>query len=87
MSVSILSKTAFGDKRVHIISFVAEAAETNIDTGLEYVEAYSVGVKSAATFAYYMFNNKDSSNVASNGYIGVSGLAAGDDFFITCYGR
>lgn len=87
MSVSILDKISMGNKKVHAISFVAEAAETNIDSGLEYIDFYTVGVKSAATFAYYMFNNKNSSGTASNGYIGVSGLAAGDDFFIVCYGR
>jgi hypothetical protein len=87
MSVSIIDKSVFGNKRVNVISYVASGAEDNITTGLDYVDHFSVGIKSCATSAYSMHENVDSSGTASNGGIGVSGVASGDYFFIYAYGR
>lgn len=87
MSYDILDKTVFGNKRCYVLSFNASGAEENITTGLQVVDHFSVGIKSAATFAYTMQHNKNSSGTASNGMIGCSGLAAGDEMFIYVYGK
>lgn len=87
MSVSILDKLSVGNKRLHVISYVASGAEDNITTGLSIVDHFSVGTKSAATFAYSMLPNVTSTATAGNGTIGVSGVASGDWFYIYAYGR
>lgn len=87
MSVSVIDKQLFGNKRLHVISYVASGAEDNVTTGLQLVDHFSVGIQSVATSAYSMVKNTDSSGTASNGGIGVSGVAAGDHFFIYAYGR
>jgi len=87
MSVATLDKQVFGNKRLLVLSFNASGAEENIVTGLQYVDHFSVGIKSVATSAYSMQQNVDSSGTASNGSIGASGLAAGDEMFIYAYGR
>ena len=86
-TVSTVKKTVFGDMRVHILDVTADGAESNIDTGLEYVDAFAVGAQSIATSAFTLKENADSSGTASNGYVGVSGVASGDAFFITVYGK
>lgn len=87
MSAGIIEKTVFGNKRCHIISFSAGGAEEEIDTGLSVIDHFHVGIKSVATSAYTMQNNKDSSGVAANGTIGCSGMASGDEMFIYVYGK
>ena len=87
MSVSVTKKTVFGDQRVHFISFVAGAAEENIATGLNFIEHFSVGIKSVTTGAYFMDKNVNSTLTVANGTIGVSGVVSGDHWFIAVYGR
>lgn len=87
MSVEILNKVNMGNLRVHAISYVASGAEDNITTGLDYVDFFVAGPKSVATSAYTIQQNKDSSGTASNGSIGVSGVASGDEFHVVAYGR
>lgn len=87
MTVSILDKTVFGNKKVHVISFVASAAEENIVTGLQRVDAFAVGAQSVTTGFYKMKANVNSTSTVANGTIGVSGLATGDQMYITVYGK
>lgn len=87
MSAGVIDKTVFGNKRVMVISFSAGGAEENITTGLDYVDHFSCGVQSVATSAFTMKTNQDSSGTASNGSIGVSGVASGDQMYIYAYGR
>lgn len=87
MSVSILDKVSFGNKRCHIVSFVAGGAEENLTIGMSYIDHFAVGIVSATTSFYAMKKNEDSSGTASNGNMGVSGLATGDHFYIYCYGK
>lgn len=68
----------------------ADGAESELETtssGMKYIDYFHVGVQSMATFAYTMKANLDSSGVASNGCFSVSGVASGDLFYLTLYGR
>lgn len=82
-------KTTFGNKKVVLITAVSDAAETNLDTGLSYVDAFTIGFKSCSTGTAlpHMAANKNSSGTASNGKIGISGVTSGDEYFIVAYGR
>lgn len=87
MSVEILNNSNIGNQRLVQISYVASGLEDNIVTGLDFVDCVIASPKSVTTSFYSIKQNEDSSGVASNGGIGASGLAAGDEFHITCYGR
>ena len=87
MSVSFLDKFSIGNKLCHVVSYVASGAEDNLTIGMSYVDHFAVGIVSCATSAYTMKKNEDSSGTASNGNLGVSGVASGDHFYIYCYGK
>ncbi len=59
--------TVFGNKRVMLINAVSDAAETNLDTGLDVVEHFTLGIKSAATGTAlpHIAINVDSSGTAA----------------------
>ena len=87
MSVSIIEKDVFGNKKVHVISFSASAAEENIVTGLQRVDAFTVGEQSVTTSFYKMKANVNSTATVAYGTIGVSGLVTGDQMYIVAYGK
>lgn len=79
-----------GRRKVATYEVTADGAEANLtaaSTGMKYIDYFHVGVQSMATFAYTMKANLDSSGVASNGCLSVSGVASGDVFYISLYGR
>jgi hypothetical protein len=86
-TVTTKKKTVFGDMRVHILDVTTDGAEDNIATGMSVIEGFAVGAQSIATSAFSLNENVDSSGTAANGTIGASGLASGDAFFLTVYGR
>lgn len=83
---SVIEKTVFGNKRVHILSITADSAEANINTGLSVVHAYSIGPCTMATTALSLFKNVLSTGTAANGYIAASAAAANDVFYLTVFG-
>jgi len=84
---SIIEKTVFGNKRVHILSITADSAEADIDTGLNVVQAYSLGPITMTTAAITLFKNVRSTGTAAGGYIGASAVTANDKFYLTVYGN
>ena len=79
--------TVLGNKRVVLMDVTTDGAEDNVDTGIDVIDAFTVGIKSVTTSFYMMQENVDSSGTASNGTIGMSGLVSGDEFFLVVYGR
>ena len=80
--------TVFGDKRVIGLKIVADAATQTIETGLGVIEWYGAGMHSSmATFGVKVAINSNASGVQSMGVLGLSGCAAGDEFYVTVYGR
>lgn len=89
-TVSILDKTVLGNKRVNFLKVTCDGAEdtiTKAQTGLEYIDSYSMGPSTMSTAAISIFPNTDSSGVASFGAFGVSAAAANDVFYMTVFGR
>jgi len=86
-TTSFLTKTTFGNQRVHFIRVTADAATGVVDTGFDVVEMFSVGNQSstAATEKYAM--NELCAGTASVGNIGITGCTSGDEYMLTVYGR
>jgi hypothetical protein len=85
---TMVAKTVFGDKRVHLIRVTPDATSGTVDTGLSYIDAFAVGAQSCTTTGFRSFPNSDAANSNTvNGEIGVSGAVSGDVFFYTVYGR
>ena len=77
-----------GSQRLKILHVTADSAEANIETGLAIIDSFQImgghfGLGSLPS----VVANKNSSNTASNGNLGVSGLAANDVLYIHLYGR
>lgn len=83
---AINHKTTFGNMKVVLMSCTADAAESNILTGLSKVFQYSISPQSLTSGAPKLFANKNSTGTAAQGYIGASGFTSGDVFFLTVYG-
>lgn len=81
------NKTVFGNKRVNVMKVVADAATQNVETGLGYIDGYTMGPQSIATANPSIIANLGAGATALNGTLGMSGLASGDEMFITVYGR
>ena len=79
--------TVFGNQRVVMMSITADGAEAEVETGLDVITAFSVGVQSFSSSSQAFKANEDSSGAAANGTVGISGVASGDEFFIVCYGK
>ena len=82
-------KSVFGNKAVVILKVSADGAEANISTGLGHIDAISVAMISCATGTAlpHLAINSNSSGLASEGVLGVSGVTSGDVFHVVCYGR
>lgn len=81
--------TALGNKKVAILKVTSDAAEGNIESGLKYIDAitYALISCSTGTALPHLSPNSNSTGVAANGTLGVSGLTSGDSFHVVCYGR
>ena len=81
--------TVFGNKRAVLMKCTADAATQTVETGLSVIEAYSLGAfaSMASQTGRYVFINSNTTGIASNGVLGCSGFAIGDDFYVTVYGR
>ena len=80
-------KSVLGNKRVVFLTITADGAEAEIVTGLDVIDAFSVGVQSYSSSSQAIKINEDSSGVAANGTLGISGVASGDEFVVICYGK
>lgn len=81
--------TVFGNKRAVGLKLTADAATQTVETGLSVIEWMSLGTygSMASQTGRYVFINSNASGVGSNGVLGCSGFAAGDDIYVTVYGR
>lgn len=86
-TVSMVVKTVHGNERCHHIRLIADAATQTVETGMKVIDAIAVGICSASTAALKVYPNSNASGVQSFGVLGISGCAAGDNFFVTVFGR
>lgn len=88
-TVTKIALFSVGNKRQSVHKIVVGAASSSgvVDTGLGYVDAYAIGPISMTTGAITIKPNLSSSATAVNGRITFNSSAAGDEFYITCYGK
>lgn len=89
-TVTKVFNMSVGSKRTATFNITADGAEANISAstlGMKYIDFFNTGFQSGATGFFTIKANQDSSGVAANGGIGVSGAASGDQFYLTVYGR
>lgn len=80
--------TVFGNKKTVLLKCTADAATQTVETGLSYIESYSLGYGSMNTYVGpKVYINSNASGVQSNGVIGCSAFVSGDDIYVTVYGR
>ena len=77
----------FGNKAGEILQIVADGAEANIQTRLSRIDAHTIGYGSMATRHITIGRNSNSTGLATQGMLGLSGVASGDEFVIVVYGR
>lgn len=85
--VSFLDKTVFGNERVHHYSMVADAATAAIDTGFDFIYSAQLTFQSAASGNQSLRINQLAAGTSTAGYIAITGVASGDEMFVTVYGR
>jgi hypothetical protein len=76
-----------GNKRAVSLDITTDSAEATLDTGLSWVEGFTIGIVSANTAPHWVATNSGSTGTAIAGYLGCSGFTSGDDLFIMVYGR
>lgn len=86
-TATIDKKTVFGDERVIHYSITADGTSDEIDTGFDSVIAVTAAPKSMASSPYSISKNVLTAGTAAQGYISITGVASGDDLYITVYGR
>lgn len=85
-TLSQIVQTTLGNKKVRIHRVTADAAEANLTTGLQIVEAAFIQPELGQTMPAAHIN-KNSSGTASNGTVGVSGTSSANIFHMISFGR
>lgn len=86
-TATVLKKTVFGDMRVHHLHILADGASDSLDSGLDYLYCAQMSAKSVTTGAHKIVCNALTAATASNGTYAITGVASGDEFYLTLYGR
>lgn len=80
--------SVFGNKRVELLKLTADTATQTVQTSLGVIEHYDLGYGSMSTIVGpKIYINSNASGVQSFGVLGCSGFTAGDDVYVTVYGR
>lgn len=86
-SYEIIEKNVTGKLRQHIISCSIDASSANVDTGLAFVVAHSIGVVSMTTAGVTVKRNLGSAATSRPGIININSSVSGDVFHLIVYGR
>lgn len=79
--------SVFGNKRISLMSCSVDSASGVIDTGLSFVDGFTMAPVSMATAGIGMDRNLGSGATSRPGFIDVGSCATGDSFFLVVYGR
>ena len=88
-SVAIIDQYNVGNKRVHVLSCVADAATQAVVTGLDVIDHFMIVPQSVSTAGNLIaaYANSNASGVEAFGTIGMSAATSGDEIYIYAYGR
>lgn len=89
MAVTVTNKKVFsvGNVRQAIMELETTTASGVVDTGLGYIYQINYAPKSMATASITFKPNLSSSATAVNGRFTYNSAAAGDTFYVTCFGK
>jgi hypothetical protein len=83
----VRTPSVFGNVAVEMIHCTADSAEANIVTRLGKIVGFSYGPSSMNSSNIHIAINSNSTGLAANGTVGISGCTSGDDFYLVVYGR
>lgn len=87
-TTTVVKKDVHGSQRAFTFDVTADAQSGVVDTGLAYVEGFTVGPVSMNTFSLVKFRpNISGASAASNGQVMISGCTSGDRFFLMVFGH
>lgn len=79
--------TVFGNKRIKGYLLTADSATLELDTGLTFVDHVAATPQSSTAFSGTFARNVLSAGTSSDGYVAVTGVTSGDDYFLLVVGR
>ena len=85
-AVSTVVNCSMGNVRTKVLHIVPDSATQNVETGLKTIYGSSVHLQSAATANPSIHINLGAAGTSLVGILGISGVASGDDIFVTVYG-
>lgn len=86
-TVTKAQQTVFGDQRAWQGVITADAATGVVSFGLNHLYHVQATAKSAASSSHHFAINALAAGTASAGDLAITGVASGDDFYVTVYGR
>lgn len=86
-SVDKIHGDVHGSSRFEVYSCVADGAADSIATGLSHIYAVGVTIQSMTTAAYSARANELTAGTSAGGYVAVTGIASGDEFYLQVWGR
>tara|TARA_R110000796_G_scaffold248508_1_gene375347 strand:- start:4299 stop:4568 length:270 start_codon:yes stop_codon:yes gene_type:complete len=86
-TVSKSKESVVGDMRFQVLDVTADAATQAVDSGLNYIYGVSMTPQSMASGNHSFRVNVDTVGGTSNGTLAVTGVASGDQMYVTVWGR
>lgn len=84
---SLLVNTVFGNERVQHWRITADGLSSALNTGLDTIYSVNFAPQSMTTAAGKFAINEGVEGTSIAGTLGITGVASGDEFLLTVYGR
>jgi len=78
---------AAGHHKIQLWDLTADSATLELTTGLSRIDHVAITPGSTTTAIVKCYANSTSAAVASNGMVAVTGVASGDEMFLTVWGH
>jgi len=85
-TIVVKKEDVYGSTRVRHLLVTADAVTAVIETGMQSVHSVSFAPKSMASSPWGISAGEGAAGTAIASAVGVTGMASGDDFYITIYG-
>ncbi len=86
-TVAKIHEDVHGKARMQVLSCTADAATQAISTGLDYIYGVAFAPQSMASSPRSIRANQGAAGTSIVGTIAVTGVASGDVFYLTVWGR
>lgn len=86
-TVTKLDNTIHGNERVTRYSVTTDSTSEELYTGYTHVNQANLEPKSMTSNVWNLSLNALTAATASQGYVSITGVVSGDDFYLTVHGR